>query len=121
MATLSGKHSVPDDYPNRIEMIREAGIAVWDVCHTCVRPGSLDSNICDEIPNEIVQLLADHPLIDHIAFNGQPAFKLFKKHIGLEVFDRGLSYSVMPSTSPANARYSLAEKTRMWSDLVRWL
>ena len=34
-----------------------------------------------EEPNEIVGLLADHPAIRAIAFNGQPAYRLFKRHV----------------------------------------
>ena len=76
VAALAGE-PLPEEYGLRKAMLLRAGIALWDVCRCCEREGSLDSNICREEPNEIVGLLAHHPAIRAIAFNGQPAFTAF--------------------------------------------
>lgn len=121
MASLTGTPQVPEAYEGRLEMLRTAGIALWDVCHSCRREGSLDSNILDEVPNDITGLLSAHPSIRGVAFNGGPAHRLFKKHIGLNTIGEGREVLVMPSTSPANASWSFDRKLAAWSELKKWL
>lgn len=121
MAALTGAVQVPEAYAEKVEMLRRAGIALWDVCRSCRREGSLDSNILDEAPNDIAALLTAYPLIRIVVFNGGPAHRLFKKHIGLPVIGEGREVLVMPSTSPANASYSFARKLDAWSELKKWL
>ncbi|WP_372743203.1 DNA-deoxyinosine glycosylase, partial [Neptunomonas sp.] len=43
------------NYTRRLELIQRHGVALWDVAHQCIRPGSLDSEIDRNsvIPNEI--------------------------------------------------------------------
>lgn len=121
MAALTGAPQVPEAYKERLEMLRTAGIALWDVCRSCRREGSLDSNILDEVPNDITALLASHSSIRVVAFNGGSAHRLFKKHIGLAAIGEGREVLVMPSTSPANASYSFDRKLAAWSEIKQWL
>ena len=79
----------------------DAGIALWDVCGECEREGSLDSNICHEKPNRIDELLRSYPSIRAIAFNGQGAARLYRKHFGPLASEYGPL--ILPSTSPAHA------------------
>ena len=116
IAALTDHDTVPDVYEERLEMIRRGGMALWDVCHSCRRVGSLDSNILDEVPNDIVGLLDSHPSIQTVVFNGTPAHRLFKRHIGLKILE-GRKVLVMPSTSPANASWSYERKLAAWSML----
>ena len=116
IAALADHDTVPDVYEERLEMIRRGGMALWDVCHSCRRVGSLDSNILDEVPNDIVGLLDSHPSIRTVVFNGTPAHKLFKRHIGMKTLE-GREVLVMPSTSPANASWSYERKLAAWSVL----
>ncbi|MDE6299899.1 MAG: DNA-deoxyinosine glycosylase, partial [Muribaculaceae bacterium] len=76
---LLGHNFVPNDYQERIKILKEHGIALWDVLSSGVREGSLDSNISEEIPNELSSFLKDNPTIAVIAFNGQKAAKSFEK------------------------------------------
>ena len=98
-------------------------IALWDVLASCRRPGSLDSAIVrgSEQPNDFGEFLQTHPAIEAIACNGQAAFKLFTSRVLPEVkFDKDLI--ALPSTSPANARMTLAQKTEHWRlALSAWL
>lgn len=121
MAFLTATPEVPEAYGKRLQMLRTAGIALWDVCHSCRREGSLDSNILDEVPNDIAGLLDSHPSIRAVVFNGGPAHRLFKKHIGFGAIGEGREVLVMPSTSPANASYSFDRKLAAWSELKKWL
>jgi double-stranded uracil-DNA glycosylase len=97
MAVIRGVEC-PTDYEAKKLLMIEMGLAVWDVCHTCIRSGSLDSAIREEEPNRIKELLAAYPTIHTILFNGQTAEKLFKRHFGTIDEVRTVT---MPSTSPA--------------------
>lgn len=106
-ATRSGDHGTAvrpgtaEDYALRKAMLLDAGIALWDVCGECEREGSLDSNICHEKPNRIDELLRSYPSIRAIAFNGQGAARLYRKHFGPLASEYGPL--ILPSTSPAHA------------------
>ena len=62
-------------YAQRLERLRELGIALWDVVASCDRPGSLDANISAAEPNDLVALLRDQPTIRDVFFNGAPRRK----------------------------------------------
>ena len=60
-------------YPQRLERLLAAGIGLWDVLQSCVRAGSLDSAIRDEVANDLPALFAAYPRIDRVFFNGAKA------------------------------------------------
>ncbi|MCK9311989.1 MAG: DNA-deoxyinosine glycosylase [Bacteroidales bacterium] len=97
----------PTDYQIKKQLIINMNLALWDVCHTCIRPGSADSNIREEEPNHIEDLLTAHPTIHSIIFNGKTAEKLFHRH--LRIMD-GINLITLPSTSPA---YTLPFEKKM--------
>ena len=90
-------------------------IALWDVLQSCERQGSGDANIRNEIPNDFNAFLEKHSHIKVIMFNGGPAFSLFKKHVlpTLAVVCKP-SFVQLPSTSPAYAAKSFAQKRQTW-------
>jgi TDG/mug DNA glycosylase family protein len=100
------------DYEQRKNILLENRIALWDVLEACVRPGSLDSAIEDEVPNDFNSFLKTHPNIKHIFFNGQKAAAYFKQYIKLE---NEYHLVTLPSTSPANAGKSFEIKLKEWS------
>ena len=100
------------DYEQRKNVLLENQIALWDVLEACVRPGSLDSSIEQEVPNDFNSFLKTHPNIKHIYFNGQKAAAYFKKYIKLE---NDYQLTTLPSTSPANAGKSFEAKLKEWS------
>lgn len=103
-------------YHVRCQSAQDQGLAIWDVCHSAQRMGSLDSNIQSNsiVANHIHQLLADCPRIRLIALNGQAAAQLFKKHIRPAP---EIETIILPSTSPANARLRFEEKLAQWAIL----
>lgn len=105
-------------YEERKQLLLKNHIALWDVCQTCVREGSLDSDIKEVIPNSIDQLLEKHPNIQRLAFNGKKAEALFKKYF--KPFGKINSLS-LPSTSPANASMSIEKKLSSWCVLSNYL
>lgn len=102
------------NYDNKKSLTIEYNIAIWDVCYTAVRKGSLDSVIQNVVPNRIDKLIKENPSINTIAFNGQKAAKLYAKYF--PKFDN-INYIILLSTSPANAKYSFEEKLKDWSQI----
>lgn len=100
----------PTHFAEKKMLIQKLNIALWDVCASCVRQGSLDSAIRDEVPNDIPTLLARNPSIRAVVFNGQPAEKLFRRHFP-EL--KSVAFYTLPSTSPANT-LSLEKKREAW-------
>lgn len=112
-------------YAERIARLHARGIGIWDVFSQVERPGSLDSAIVrgSEVPNAIPQLLAEMPGIRAVALNGAKAAEGFRRHIQPQLDAQRLARLVcleLPSTSPANAAMSRAEKLRRWQALTRY-
>ncbi len=85
-------------------------IAVWDVIRSCDIVGSSDSSIRNVIPNDLNQILSHVP-IRAIFANGNKAHELYKKYCMKET---GRAAIKLPSTSPANAAFSLEKLTVCW-------
>lgn len=108
-------------YARRLARLRAAGVALWDVLAECEREGSADAAIRRERPNDLVALLRQCPRIETLLFNGQPAARLYRRHQAVRVarVRPGLRLCVLPSTSPAHARISLARKRVQWRVAMR--
>ncbi len=113
-------------YAERIDALRRHGIALWDVFRSARRPGSLDGDIRAAVPNDFPSLFARCPGIGRVLCNGALAHRAYLRHIRPTVPADFADLPVLPlpSTSPAHAGMSLAEKTRRWSEALatsRWL
>lgn len=105
------------EYNKKLEILLANKIALWDTIKSCTRDGSLDSNILNVIPNDIRKLLKKYPKIKTICLNGGKSFSTFKKYFPdlLEKYD----CKKMPSTSPANAKFSLDRLFKEWEDGIK--
>lgn len=117
MGALIGAHrELP--YVRRLQVLRARGIALWDVAGRCYRPGSLDARIEREsvVPNDFAVLFARCPRIASVFFNGKTAEALFLRLVFPELPERwqALDYRALPSTSPANAALTAAQKLERW-------
>jgi len=103
-------------YDLRVQALKSAGIALWDVLHTCRRKGSLDSNIDQEslVPNDFAAFFRCHPKITHVFFNGTQAEECYRKHVQPVTGIKTIEYLRLPSTSPANASISYERKLEAW-------
>lgn len=117
-AILGTRFGFPADAPYavRVAALQVAGVAVWDVLQSCVRPGSLDTAIerSSEVPNDIAGLLARQAGIRCVGFNGGTAEAAFRRHVPAATV-AGLRLLRLPSTSPANASWSFERKLAAWS------
>ncbi len=111
MGKLVSAH--PDlPYEQRLEVLKQAGLALWDVLQSCSREGSLDANIKHEQANDFATFFENHPLITHVYFNGAKAEQSFKKFVLKKQMLPELKLHRLPSTSPAHAGMRYEEKLR---------
>jgi hypoxanthine-DNA glycosylase len=112
-------------YDERRRILTEQGVAVWDVLRECYRPGSLDSSIHveSEAPNDIAGFLRTQPGVHSIFFNGGKAETAFRRHALPQVaeLNREFRYTRLPSTSPAHAGRTFAQKLAAWRAVSRAL
>ena len=100
-------------YPQRLAVMQGHGLGLWDVYASCLRAGSLDSAITAAQPNPLAALAATLPQLAAIAHNGAESARCAKASAAL-----GLPVYRLPSTSPANASWSLARKTAAWGAVL---
>lgn len=113
MGTLVGAHpALP--YAERLAMLTGAGFALWDVLSSCERRGSLDSaiDLRSAQANDFVAFFERHAGIRRVLFNGGLAETCFRRDVMPHV--RPLDMLRLPSTSPAHAGLSAADKLQAW-------
>jgi hypoxanthine-DNA glycosylase len=111
---------VSGDYEQRCVGLLERGIAVWDVLASSVRPGSLDASIDMKSAkaNDFETFLTRYAGIERICFNGQTAAKIYTSRVLPKLSRHDIQSLILPSTSPAHASMSLAEKTARWRNAM---
>ena len=106
-------------YAERSARLVAAGVALWDVCRSARRSGSLDAAIdgTSVVANDFPGFLAAQPALAGICFNGRTAAALFERHVlaKLPVAAAGLPRLILPSTSPAHAALGYAAKRAAWA------
>jgi double-stranded uracil-DNA glycosylase len=113
-ALLGAGRELP--YPERLRRLMENRVALWDVCASAYRPGSLDQKIDDAsvVPNDFAAFFGRHEGVERICFNGATAERLFKRHVAPTLTTRAATVR-LPSTSPAHAGRSFAQKREAWA------
>lgn len=103
-----------EELPNTIEekkkLLLKNHIALWDVIASCDIAGSADSSIKNVTGNDM-RVILDHAKINRIYVNGGKAYELFVKYCKQ---DNQPPLIKLPSTSPANATWSLERLTEAW-------
>ena len=113
LGNICNEPNLPNfDYGTKLKTLLNNNIALWDTIKSCKREGSLDSDIQNETPNDIRKLLKKYPNIKIICLNGNKSYSAFKKYFP-DLLEKYSCYK-MPSTSPANARYSLVMLIKEW-------
>ncbi len=110
-------------YQQRRQLLLDKHVALWDVLRSCSRPGSLDSNIdqgsiqC----NDFGTFFKKHTLIQAVFFNGGMAEALFRRHVARGLSAESLDFERLPSTSPAHASRTFAQKLAAWKVTLDYL
>lgn len=98
-------------------MLLSRGVALWDVIASCDIQGSADSSIKNIIPNDLSSILAGGS-VKAVFTNGNTATRLYAKYILPTV---GMPCRPLPSTSPANAAWSLERLVEEWRIIREYL
>ena len=104
---------VPLSVPEKKALILDHGLALWDSIASCVITGSSDASIRDVRPNDL-RIILDSCSIERIYCNGRKSHEMYERYILPET---GREAGCLPSTSPANAQWSLEKLVGAWSVL----
>lgn len=110
IAALCDEDIVPQTIEEKKQMLLRNHIAVWDVISECDIIGSSDSSIKNVVPVDLSVIL-DNADIDRIYANGGKAYELYMKY---QYGKTGREIIKLPSTSHANAAYSLERLLECW-------
>lgn len=113
LATLL-KEPVPETIEEKKAMLLAHRIALWDVIQSCDIKGSSDSSIKNVQPTDIGMIL-EKTNVTQIYANGNKAGQLYKRY---QFSITGIKATVLPSTSPANAAWSLARLCEAWKTIL---
>jgi len=101
---------VPQTIEEKKAFLLKNNIALWDSIQSCEIVGSSDSSIKNVTPNDIALILSQAPVAE-IFCNGATSHSLYEKYI----FPRTGRHAVkLPSTSPANAAWTLEKLIAAW-------
>ena len=102
---------IPSTVEEKKRMLLSHHIAVWDVIRSCEITGSSDSSIKNVESNDL-NIILEKAEIRQIFTNGGTAYQLYQKYCKQETKKEAIR---LPSTSPANAAYSMERLTKEWS------
>lgn len=116
MARLFGVAD-PGDAPGRTRLVLEHRIALWDVLASCDIEGAADSSIAHPVANDIAGLLG-RTSIERVFTTGATAFNLYQRLCASETH---IDAQRLPSTSPANASWSLDRLVESYREILAYL
>lgn len=108
---------IPSGIAEKKALLLNNKIAIWDVIESCDIIGSSDSSIRNVIPCDISQIL-NHAPIEAIFGNGAKACALYERYLRPQT---GRPIEKLPSTSPANASFSLEKLAEHWGCIKNYL
>ena len=100
-------------YDERLQRLLSHRIGLWDVIAACERQGSLDTAIRNAQANDFAVLKQQCPELVRICFNGKTSGRFEPQFAAA-----GFTTHVLPSSSPANAQLSFAQKLAQWQNII---
>ena len=107
----------PSTIPEKKDLLLHHHIALWDVIASCDIIGSSDSSIRNVIPADIGSILSSAPVAAVFA-NGATAYRLYQKYVFPQT---AFPVVKLPSTSPANAAFSIEKLQDNWNVILQYL
>ncbi len=106
---------VPSSIEEKTDFLLRHGVALWDVIASCDITGSSDASVKNAVPVDIRRVMDAAPM-ERILCNGALAGKLYQRYLQPIT---GIAATVMPSTSPANAAWSMERLISVWSRALK--
>ena len=116
IATVVGSH-LPTTVEEKRNLLLKNRIALWDVIASCDVTGSSDSSIKNVVVNDLTEILHNAG-IRMIFVNGKTAEKYYNKYV---LDASGREAVCLPSTSPANAGWSLDRLIEAWGMIKTYI
>ena len=117
LARLCGAET-PQTVEQKRALVLQNDLALWDVLERCTVTGASDASIKDPVPVDLAALLQQAP-VEAVFCNGATAFRLYEKMLRPV---SGIPAVRLPSTSPANAAFSMEKLAAAWGGaLGPWL
>jgi len=107
---------LPESVEEKKSLALSHGLALWDVIEECDIIGASDSSVKNVTPTDIPMLLAQTQ-IEKILCNGALSKKIYDQY---QLEQTGMPAIKMPSTSPANAAWSLEKLVEEWEKQLQW-
>ncbi|MBQ7740710.1 MAG: DNA-deoxyinosine glycosylase [Eubacterium sp.] len=104
--------TVPQSIEEKKAFLLKHNVALWDVIKECEITGSADSSIKNAVPNDICKIL-ENSKISRIFTNGKTADRLYGEYLESKT---GIRAVCLPSTSPANAVWTLEKLVKKWKN-----
>ena len=106
---------LPKTIEEKKTLVLSHRLALWDAIEECDTIGASDSSVKNAVPTEIPKLLAETK-VEKILCNGALSKKVYDKY---QLERTGMPAVQMPSTSPANAVWSLDRLVEEWGKVLR--
>ena len=114
LAALTGEPlPVREDIAAKKQLLLRHGLALWDTLESCTITGASDASIRDVVPADIAGLARKAP-IRRVLCNGATAYRLYEKYSRVP----GLEAVKLPSTSPANAAWTMDKLAAAWGNYL---
>ena len=114
MTLLYGEETVPATVEEKAALLKRHHIAAWDSIHACDIQGSSDNSIRNVEPNDFGEILSVAP-IRQIFTNGKKSHEIYQKYC---LPQTGREDICLPSTSPANAAWTLERLAEAWKAIL---
>ena len=112
---------VPESTDEKIKFLLFHHIAIYDAAISCEIDGSSDAKMSKIVPANLKPLFKEAN-IKQVYANGGKAYEICKKYLDDEILKATKNEVIkLPSTSPANAKFSLERLANEWSMIVREL
>ena len=115
MAAAVFGEETPPDIPGKKSLLLRHGIALWDAAASCEIAGSMDRDMKRIVPTDLTEILRTAP-IGRVLANGRQAGEIYERY---QFPKTGVPFTVLPSTSPANAAWTLDRLCAAWAPWLR--
>ena len=113
LALLCGEE-VPVTIEEKADLVLSRHLALWDSIRSCTITGSSDSSVRDVVPNDL-SVIIDNSRVSRVFCNGALSYNMYMKY---SFPATGIRAVKLPSTSPANAAYSLERLAKAWEIIL---
>ena len=108
------RENTPATIEEKRSLVLRHHLALWDAIHSCTITGSSDSSVKDVEPNDLSGILQGSH-IKRVFCNGALSYRMYQQYIFPST---GIQATKLPSTSPANAAYSLDKLVSAWQVIL---